>query len=170
MIVTSASYLGWVLSRRFCKGHKHPQGSPGALSVRALCQFRASAAKGGPFPGVSPGPGRCFQLRLSPWSCQTSSSCCPATKCLVMGSSELQPPVGQHASLRAQGGAQCPRSGLHLLQRLRHKSKLKHRNENQKFRFKVEFALSVAVSNLKISVRMLSLFHFNPLTFHSYDI
>lgn len=126
------------LSRRFCKGHKHPRegswsfGCQGSGPAQSQCSWGWPLLSGDPgerLPGamgLNPVPGRCFQLRLSPWSCQSSSSnsCHPAVMCLVMGPTELQPPAGQHPSLGTQGGAWCPRPGLHLLQRLHHEFKL----------------------------------------------
>lgn len=158
-------FLGW----KFCEGHESIPASSWRFGWQHSGPARSQCSQGWPLPsgdpgerlqgamGLDPGLGRWFRLRVSPWSCQScsSSSCHPASMCAVTGPAQLQPPAGQHSSLGAQGGTQCPGPELHLLQRLHCESNLKHRNEKQKFRFKGEFASSAAVSKLKMSDKTL---------------
>lgn len=73
-------------------------------------------AWGGTFSwGSHLGPVRAPAKAPSPWS-------------LVMGRADPQPSVGQHLSLRTQGGTPCPVLGLHLLQRLHCEYNLNHRH------------------------------------------
>lgn len=144
-------------------------GAPGDSADKALGQLRASAAEGDLFPVVTqeklPGTmgwmlaGKVLSIEDPARAPGPAPAVvCPCCSCSYWATNTWraisQPGATIPPCLIGHGGAQCPGTGLGLPQTLHCDSNIRHKNENTKFRFKVDFALLMAASNLKISHRI----------------